>query len=127
MDINACNYDASSNTNDGSCDFCSCGGGENASPYTLTVESAPAAVVAGHNVYRFYVNMANESDKFSALFGNDQNNLVLNTPEGIFNSAFNSSWSASGINPAFIGIYPEMVDDSYATIGLDGPAVSPQA
>ena len=46
-----------------------------------------------------------------------------NTPDGAFNSSFNASWSASGINPAFLGFFPEMADDTYATIGLDGPAV----
>ena len=34
----------------------------------------------------------------------------------------NASWNASGINPAFTGAFPELIDDSYATIGLDGPA-----
>ena len=40
--------------------------------YSLTVESSPAAFVPGQNVYKFYVNMADPSDKFSAVFGNDQ-------------------------------------------------------
>ncbi|MDA0568922.1 MAG: hypothetical protein O3A35_04205, partial [Bacteroidetes bacterium] len=53
--------------------------------YSLTVESAPAvnATIAGNTVYRFYVNMTDASDKFSAVFGNDQDNLVINTPAGI--------------------------------------------
>jgi len=34
----------------------------------------------------------------------------------------NASWNASGINPAFLSTFPELVDDTYATIGLDGPA-----
>jgi hypothetical protein len=66
--------------------------------------------------------MADPSDKFSAVFGNDQNNLIINTPSDIFNSSFNSSWSASGVNPAFLPMFPEMAEDSYATIGLTGPA-----
>ena len=52
----------------------------------------------------------------------DRDNLVINTPAGIFNSPMNSSWNASGINPAFLPVFPDMVEDSYATIGLDGPA-----
>ena len=71
--------------------------------------------------------MTDASDRFSAIFGNDQSPLEINTPDGAFNSSFNASWSASGINPAFLGFFPEMADDTYATIGLDGPAVSPQA
>ena len=46
----------------------------------------------------------------------------MNTPDGAFNSAFNSSWNASGINPAFLPVFPELADDTYATIGLTGPA-----
>ncbi|PCJ82179.1 MAG: hypothetical protein COA49_01405, partial [Bacteroidetes bacterium] len=124
MDTNACNYNSSATQEDGSCDFCSCGGGGGpaASPYTLTVEGAPSAYVAGSSIYRFYVNLTDATDKFSAVYGNDQENLIVNTPAGIFNSAANSSWSASGISPVFLAFFPDMADDSYATIGLDGPA-----
>ena len=44
--------------------------------YSLTVESSSAQYVPGHNVYKFYVNMNDASDKFSAVFGNDQDNLT---------------------------------------------------
>ena len=66
--------------------------------------------------------MMDATDKFSAVFGNDQDNLMINTPDGIYHSAYNSSWSASGINPAFAALFPEMNEDSYATVGLTGPA-----
>ena len=89
--------------------------------YSLTVESSPA-VGAGGTVYRFYVNANDATDKISAVFGNDQAHLVINTPAGIFNSPANTNWSAAGINAAFIPFFPDQVDDSYATINLDGPA-----
>ncbi|MDG1673920.1 MAG: hypothetical protein P8H88_00595, partial [Flavobacteriales bacterium] len=89
--------------------------------YSLTVESSPA-VGAGGTVYRFYVNANDPTDKFSAVFGNDQSNLVITTPANIFNSPFNASWNASGINAAFLPLAPDLADDSYATIGLEGPA-----
>ena len=89
--------------------------------YDLTIEqSAPAA--APGTVYRFYVEANDPSDKISAVFGNDQMPLVFSTPDGIFNSALNSAWNASGINPALFGFFPDLQDDSFATIGLDGPA-----
>ena len=66
--------------------------------------------------------MLNPTDKFSAVFGNSDEPLVINSPNGIFNSSFNASWSAAGINPAFLSFFPEMADDTYATVGLDGPA-----
>ena len=98
-----------------------CAAAAAASAYSLTVESSPA-VGAGGTVYRFYVNAQDATDKISAVFGNDQAHLLINTPAGIFNSTFNASWSASGINAAFIPLVPDLVDDSYATINLDGPA-----
>ncbi|MDA0981405.1 MAG: hypothetical protein O2852_08650, partial [Bacteroidetes bacterium] len=57
--------------------------------YTLTVESSAALHVAGNTVYRFYVNLLDPTDKFSAVFGNDQDPLVINSPGGIFNTSFN--------------------------------------
>ena len=89
--------------------------------YDLTIEqSAPAA--APGTVYRFYVEANDPSDKISAVFGNDQMPLVFSTPDGVFNSALNSAWNASGINSALFGFFPDLQDDSFATIGLDGPA-----
>ena len=53
--------------------------------YSLTVESAPA-VTPGYDIYRFYVNANDPTDKMSSVFGNDQSHLVINAPAGIFNS-----------------------------------------
>ena len=92
--------------------------------YTLTIESSPAVVAANGSVYRFYVNAHDDTDKMSAVFGNDQDNLIFETPAGIYNNPFNSGWSAAGMNPAIIAVFPDLADDSFATIGLDGPAAS---
>ena len=89
--------------------------------YDLTIEISEAVGGPG-TVYRLYVEANDPTDKFSAVYGNDQQPLVLTTPAGIFNSSFNTSWNASGLNPAFLPIFPELADDSYATIGLTGPA-----
>ena len=79
--------------------------------YSLTVESSPALNVANHTVYRFYVNMTDASDKLSAVFGSDQDNLILNTPAGILNSYY------CDINPAFWPSLSAVQDDSYISIG----------
>ena len=92
--------------------------------YSLTVESAPAAATAGNTTYRFYVNANDPADKLSAVFGNDQAHLVINTPANIYNNSFNSSWNASGVNPALFFVFPDLADDSFATIGLEGPAAA---
>ena len=119
-DTAACNYSADATFDDDSCDFCSCA---RSNAYTLTVESsAPAGATTPGSVYRFYVNSADASDKISAVYGNDQEHLIISTPGGIFNSAFNAGWSAAGINPLFLPAFPDLADDSFATINLDGPA-----
>ena len=97
--------------------------------YTLTVESTEVGDLgtdAGDlgTAYRLYVNSNNPTDKFSAVFGNDQDTLSIVTPDNIYNSAFNSSWNASGINALLFGVFPDLEYDSYATIGLDGPAAN---
>ena len=121
-DSAACNYDASATEDDGSCDYCSCGGGGGAGvDFPLIVEATPA-VGTGGMVYRFYVQMQDATDRMSAVFGNDQASLIIDTPSGAFNSPYNSSWNASGINPAFLPVFPDLADDTYATIGLTGAA-----
>ena len=92
------------------------------SPYSMTVDAAPATAVAGATTYRFYVNSEDPTDKISSIFGNSITAWEVNAPAGVFNSPFNSSWNASGVNPAFFTSFPELADDSYATIGLEGPA-----
>ncbi|MGB0179856.1 MAG: hypothetical protein ACPF8U_07350 [Flavobacteriales bacterium] len=120
-DSSACNYDNTANVDDGSCQFCGCDGPSQASGYTLTVEPSEATD-PGLTRYRFYVDMMDASDTFSAVFGNSEQPLLVNVPSGAFNTGFNSSWNASGLNPAFVAQFPEMADDTYATIGLTGPA-----
>ena len=101
--------------------FCASG---MAQGYSVTVESGPAAVVPGQTVYRFYVDMQAPEDELSAVYGNAASNLIVNAPAGVFNSPANTSWNATGLNPTFFAFFPELVDDTYATVGLDGPASS---
>ena len=91
--------------------------------YTLTVESAPA-IQAGLTTYRLYVNMNGENDFLSAVYGVDDQPLQINAPEGAFNSEQSLSWSAAGVNPGLFIAYPELQDDSYATIGLSVSALN---
>ena len=120
IDLLACNYNEEATDDDGTCDFCSCA--ESAVPYPLLIESAPATTQAGSTVYRFYIQLQNATDRVSAIFGNQDDPLTVITPEGAFNSTANTSWNASGINPVFVPTFPDLVDDSFATIGLEGPA-----
>ncbi len=91
------------------------------SQYTLTVESSVPAAAPG-TVYRFYVDMTDPTDRMIAVFGNNDVALILSAPDGVFNTSLNSSWNASGITSAFLAMFPIMADDTYATIGLEGPS-----
>lgn len=117
----ACNYNPEAIADDGSCDFCSCNMRESLAPYTLTVESSPA-ITAGYTRYRFYIDMQSATDRMSAIYGNNMDPLLIESTTEIYNSEYNSSWNASGLSPMFMELFPEMADDSYATIGLLGPA-----
>ena len=74
------------------------------SQYNLTIEQ-PAPAAATGTVYRFYVEANDPSDRLVEVFGNAEAPLVISTPDGIFNSAFNGSWNASGIDPALIVLF----------------------
>ena len=119
-DGTACNYDSSANVEDGSCEYCSCF--ENPSEvYTMVVESTPS-VFQDVTVYRFYIQTLNAEDQLSAIFSYAPFEFRVDAPSGVFNSALNNTWNASGLSPALLAIYPEMADDTYATLGLEGPA-----
>ena len=121
-DALACNYDVDALVDDGTCDFCSCAGEEEeALPYPLRVEASPS-VLPGMTVYRFYVMLQDSSDRVSAVYGTNEEALIIQCPSGAYNNELNPGWNAAGIAPAFVGLYPELADDSYGTIGLDGPA-----
>ena len=91
--------------------------------YPLVVEASDA-VVEGQTTYRFWVDMPGESDRLSAVFGAGEFPMVINVPEGAYNSGLNTAWNATGLNPAFLTAFPELAADTYGTIGLDGPAAT---
>lgn len=96
---------------------------EAAPDYSLTVEATPAVALEGATTYRFYVNMMETGDRMSAVFGNSITPLVVGVDEGAFNTPENASWNAAGLTPALFSFFPELQDDTYATIGLTGPAL----
>ena len=89
--------------------------------YSFVVSAEPS-VIDGMTKFRLHIQLSDPTDRLSAIFGTNKNPMTIEAPEGVFNSPFNASWSASGLNPNFFEAMPSMVDDSFATIGLDGPA-----
>ena len=71
----------------------------------VSVEASPAALESLGTTYQFFINLENETDKVSAVYGNNQAGLSVQAPEGVYNSELNASWNASGINPAFVALF----------------------
>ena len=92
------------------------------SQYSLIVEESKSSLSKGHKLFKIFVELQHKTDRVSAVFGSNIHPALINAPEGIFNSEFNASWSATGINPQFFEFAPELEVDSYATIGLTAPA-----
>lgn len=89
---------------------------------TLTVDSFPA-VQAGLTTYRVYVDLPDSSQwvwQVGVVTGSP-NEVLLSTPSGVYNSEAGGT-TAEFMNPALFPFFPELQDDSYVTIGLDGPA-----
>lgn len=84
--------------------------------YALVVKKAPA-LQEGLVTYAVCLRLP-QGDRVSSVFGTDVHPFELAAPAGVFNSPFNAGWSASGINPNFFKLMPEIQDDSFATIGL---------
>ena len=82
------------------------------------------ASLDGMTTYRLYITNLGATDFVSSIYGNNEDPLEISVPEGVYNSNFNASWSASGISPVFVGLFPEMEYDSYATIGLSQSAAT---
>ncbi len=72
--------------------------------YTLTVEEHAVDIVPGQTTYRLYVDLMNDDDFLSSVFGNDVDELSLETENGFYNDALGAA-VATGINPAFIGFF----------------------
>ena len=92
------------------------GTGISADRYALKVKKSPA-LQEGLFTYTVCLQLP-KGDRVSSVFGTDVHPFELAAPGGVYNSPFNSGWSASGMNPNFFKLMPEIQDDSFATIGL---------
>ena len=105
----------------GGCDM-SCAGSPGQGDYTLTVEEHAVDIVPGQTTYRVYVDMVNETDFLSSVYGGEGEALNLTTTTGFFNSDFGGT-TGGDINPAFLAFFPDLAADSWLSIGLDAHPV----
>ena len=85
--------------------------------YTLTVEEHATEIVAGQTTYRMYIDMVNDSDFLSSVYGGEGEELNLTTTAGFFNSSFGGT-TGGDINPALLAFFPDLGADRWITIGL---------
>ena len=110
----ACNFDPTATFDDESCEYCDC---VQPGDYALVVETSPALTLPNHTRYRFYLELANPTDRLREMGGNDEYPLSIDVPMGAYNSTANPVASPSFAPPLYCA-FPEITDDSYITIGL---------
>ena len=124
----ACNYDASATEEDGSCSFCGCESTEaNYEGYEVFVESYmvhTSGDLAGLTTYRLYLETPNATDQVTSFTGNSEWALEINSSTSFYQHPA-GGWSAEFLSAAALGVFPDLAYDSYVTLNLDGPAVTP--
>ena len=124
MDALACNYDPFADSDDGSCDFCSCSGFTTDIPgYGFSIEETATNEIPGYTTYRLYITTPNATDKVSAVTGVTGNPLIVETT-GDFYQHPNGGVYPNGINPILYDFVPLIQYDSWFTVGIDAAPVS---
>ena len=82
--------------------------------------------LAGMTTYRLYVNCLSELDYLSSCSGDDSKPLILSSTvePAWYNSPAAVTWNAQGINPAFFPFFPELIYDSFLTIGAEDASLA---
>ena len=124
QDPAACDYLPTA-TDGTECDYCSCQGNTTSIPgYGIVIDAVQEHVtgdLAGQTTYRVYLTTPNASDVLTAVTGNDEFSLALETTTSFYQHPA-AGVTPAGLTPALLGIAPNAAYDSYVTIGLDGPA-----
>ena len=87
-----------------------------AQEYTLSVESSAPVNPNLGTVYRVYINANAPTDKLIALYGWEGSPFQVQTPEGVFNSPYNESPTASGLESSMFAVWPEVANDRHVAL-----------
>lgn len=131
-DPEACEFDPLATDEDGSCTYCCFQTGTTeiggASGFGLAIE--PFAVVAlegvTHTAWRVYVTTPEIEDRVLGVGGGAQGATFLSTNGGFYQHPAGSAL-ASTITPALLQANPELIYDSWLTVGLAQQATAPNA
>ena len=75
--------------------------------------------LTGYSTTRLHINMANTDDFMSSVSGDAVNPTYVNTTTAFYHSALGAA-TPNGINSLLFPVYPDLVYDSWVTIGLEG-------
>ena len=75
--------------------------------------------LTGYSCYRIYVTMNNEDDFMSSVSGDINNPTYVNTTTHFYHTALGAA-TPNGINPLLFPVYPDLLYDSWVTIGMEG-------
>lgn len=114
-DANALNYNPAATEDDGSCTY-------PAPSFTgLSWELVASNVTPGFDAYRIYANFSNPFDQLVAVYGQDITPLSITTTGSFYQDAV-GGFTSNDILPALYGSNPNLIYDSWITIGReDGP------
>ena len=123
MDDLACNYDDTATYDDGNCDYCSCGSGGEAGfglelDLVASHDGSQEGLEAGMNTYRVYVTTPTTEDFVSSVSGDLNVPAYLRTTTSFYQDEF-GSLTPDNINPLYYTVAPNLLYDSWVTIGID--------
>jgi hypothetical protein len=124
-DFDACNFSFDATEEDGSCDVCACLADSSSQPgyalYTETVAVHTTGELAGLTTYRLYIQSADSADIMTSITGNSEWGLEISTSTSFWQSPVGGVFAESQ-NPVLLSFVPNLLYDSYVTVGLTGPA-----
>jgi len=130
----ACNFSDEATSEDVNCDFCSCVSGTSFTTshpeYGIEIEVIAVhseGVLSGMTTYRLYFTTEFSDDEITSFTGLDEYPLSFTADSSFYQEPIFGGPTPSNASTAAISFIPNLAYDSWVTIGLDGPAVSPEA
>lgn len=93
--------------------------------YMVHNEGQGIPELEGMTTYRIYVDLENEGDFVSAIYGGNESPFSISVAEPMFNSPFVTGGTSGGVISMLTSYFPEVAFDSWLTIGLESAPSSP--
>ena len=80
--------------------------------------------LTGYSCTRLYVSINNADDFMSSVSGDETNPTYVNTTTDFYHATLGAA-TPNGINSLLFAVYPDLVYDSWVTIGISGVCPTP--